>query len=285
MTATIEQKKILGSILSNVGDMGFKHRILTILDYLDVQPGDHVLDCGCGEGFYTMVLSELYDCKITALDSDEPLLKIARERVGNKLSIEFKVGDATRIPYSDNTFDKIILTEVLEHVPNDLQALLEVKRVMKPGGVLAITVPNHNYPFFWDPVNKTLEAVHLGHVKKGLFAGIWDLHIRLYYPDEIKSVVEKAGFKIEDFRGILHYCLPFNQNILRFFKLFYTNVPLPQSVYHSMEKFSWKEEKKKKSLFNPIPWCKKIIEWVDKPNDKFESTEKSAMCVAIKAKK
>src|SRR5207244_2712400 len=103
------------------------------------------------------------------------------------------------------------------------------------------------------PGNKTLEALHLGHVKRGLFAGLWDLHIQLYYPEEIKAVVEKAGFKIEDFRGILHYCLPFNQNLLRFFKLFYTTVPLPQSIYHSMEKFSWKEEEKKHSIFNPIP--------------------------------
>ena len=55
--------KKLEKILKNVGDLNFRRRIVEIFDYLDIKPGDKVLDCGCGDGFYTMILSEVYDCK------------------------------------------------------------------------------------------------------------------------------------------------------------------------------------------------------------------------------
>ena len=279
------QTDILMKIMTNVGDMGFKRRIYTILEYLDIQPGDKVLDCGCGEGFYSMILNELYACQVTALDADEPLLAIARQRVGPTNKVEFKIGDVNKLPFPDEFFDKIILSEVLEHISDDYAALMEVKRVLKKGGIIAITVPNHNYPFNWDPVNKIREGLGLGHFKKGLLAGLWNMHLRLYYPEDLKKLVEKAELNIEDIRGVLHYCIPFNHNVLRFFKVFYTSMPLPKTIHDSMEKFSWKDEKPKSAWWNPVPHAKHFLEWVDRKNDNFRRLDQSSMCVTVKARK
>ena len=51
------------------------------------------------------------------------------------------VGDATRLPFPDGTFDRIIASEVMEHIPDDTGALDELVRMLKPGGMLAVTVP------------------------------------------------------------------------------------------------------------------------------------------------
>jgi len=69
----------LQKILSKTGDLNFKRRVITMLDYLDIQPGDNILDMGCGEGFYSMVLDNLYDCKITAVDFDPEILALAHK--------------------------------------------------------------------------------------------------------------------------------------------------------------------------------------------------------------
>ncbi len=281
-----EIKNKLENILENVGDMGFKRRVFCIFDYLDIQANDVVLDCGCGEGFYTMVMNELFECKITALDADEKLLNMAKDRVGNSTKVEFVKMDAQNLPFPDNSFDKIIFTEVLEHIPDEISALKELYRILKPGGVVALTVPSHNYPFLWDPLNKIREGLGLGHFKMDLLGGIWHMHIRLYYPEDLKQIIQKAGFKIDDSKGILHYCLPFNQNILRFFKLFYTSIPMPEAITSSMEKFDWKETiKKKQPWWNPIPLAKKILLWVDKKNDRLGNIENSSLCIAVKMRK
>lgn len=279
----------LQDMLANVGDVSFRRRILNILDFLDLNDDDIVLDCGCGEGFYVKLLSELYNCKIVGLDHDLELLEVAKRRVGNRDNVGFQFGDINHLPFDDETFDKIILSEVLEHISDDERALQEVYRVLKKGGVLALTVPNHDYPFFWDPLNKIREVLGLGHFSKdrGFWGGIWAMHLRLYFPDEIKTLVEKTGFKIEEIKALTHYCLPFNHNILYFFKQVHNRVPLPKGIYDSMDKFAWetRDEKRRRVSLSPIPLAMKVINAVDKKNDSFNDLEKSSMCIALKAVK
>ena len=66
-----EHEELLTKMLSKVGDLNFKRRVLTMLDYLDIQPGEVILDMGCGEGFYSVIFDKLYDCKVYAVDYDE----------------------------------------------------------------------------------------------------------------------------------------------------------------------------------------------------------------------
>lgn len=277
---------ILEKILSKVGDLSFRRRILTLLDYLDVQSSDKVLDAGCGEGFYVMLLDQLYGCQVVGLDNDPEILERAKKWVGEKGNVQFIVGDVTNLPFESESFDKIILSEVLEHVPDDRQALSEMYRVLKPNGILGITVPNHNYPFLWDPLNWVGEHLGLGHFSpdSGFLGGIWAMHLRLYFPQEIKKLVEDTGFKIEKIKGLTHYCLPFNHNILYLGKQFYTKLPLPESVSSAMEKFAWQENQEEPSV-SLIGWGLKVMTAVDSLNETRWNKEGSSLHIAIKARK
>jgi ubiquinone/menaquinone biosynthesis C-methylase UbiE len=105
-------------------------------------------------------------CKLVGADLDWDVVRKAEGKVGHLPGIMLNHADIYTLPYPDNTFDAAILSEVLEHLERDVDALREVLRVLKPGGVVAITVPNASYPFWWDPINKTLETVlhrHIGH--------------------------------------------------------------------------------------------------------------------------
>jgi len=277
---------MLEKILSKVGDLSFRRRILTLLDYLEVKPTDKVLDAGCGEGFYVMLLDELYGCQVVGLDNDHRILERAKKWVREKPNIKFLIGDVTKLPFENEIFDKIILSEVLEHVPDDRKALAEMYRVLKPEGILGITVPNHDYPLLWDPLNWMREHLGLGHFSpdSGFFGGIWAMHLRLYYPNEIKKLVETAGFRIEKIEGLTHYCLPFNHNILYLGKQFYTRHPVPKSISLAMEKFEW-EVPGAPSFLNPIQLGLKFMKAVDLLNDTHWDKKGSSLHLAIKARK
>jgi ubiquinone/menaquinone biosynthesis C-methylase UbiE len=276
----------LEKILSKVGDLSFRRRILTLLRYLNIKSSDKILDAGCGEGFYVMLLNELYGCQVVGLDNDPEILNRARKWVGEKEGVEFIIGDVTKLPFENESFDKIILSEVLEHVPDDKMALSEIHRVLKNNGVLVVTVPNHDYPFLWDPLNWLREHLGLGHFHpdSGFFGGIWAMHLRLYFPSEIKKLVEGAGFKVEKIEGLTHYCLPFNHNILYLGKRFYTRLPVPESLSSSMEKFEWKKGPPE-SKFNLIGWGLKVMKAVDSLNETRWDGHGSSLHIAIKAVK
>lgn len=124
--------------------------MLTV-DYhrLGLRANELVLDLGCGFGRHAYeVLRQ--GGRVVACDMALPELQgvrgtyAAMGEAGEIPSGAFgsaTAGDATRLPFPDNTFDHVIASEVLEHVPDDQRALDELHRVLKPGGVLAATVP------------------------------------------------------------------------------------------------------------------------------------------------
>jgi SAM-dependent methyltransferase len=276
----IDQAK-LKRMLRNEADMAFKRRVKTILEYLDVQPHDRVLDCGCGRGFFLKYIGDFYPAPLFGLDREELYLGIARRELGYRVGLA--CGDIAHLPFADRSFDKIILSEILEHLPDDLGGLLEVKRVLKTGGLLAITVPNHNYPFWWDPVNKTLEALFHAHVRTGLFAGIWANHVRLYYREEIVALVERAGFRIEDVRAFTHYCFPFAHNIVYGVgKPLFESGLLPRGLNQAADRF--RGEENNSSLLNPINWGLAIFNLIDRLNDRVTNPG-SSVIISVKARK
>ena len=280
----------LQKILSKTGDLNFKRRVITMLDYLDIQPGDNILDMGCGEGFYSMVLDNLYDCKITAVDFDPEILALAHKWLDGRSNVTLEQGDITKLRFPDSSFDKIVCTEVLEHIDDDKTAIKELYRVLKPGGVIAITVPNKNYPLLWDPLNKVRESLGLGHFSpmSGFWGGIWAKdHKRLYLPSELRGLAENAGFLTEDLRVLTHFGVPFNHLILWLGKNLYTKLPVPEDVKRAMEKFEWRgEPEKHRSLSSFILNTGfNFLKRVDSFNDKKFALTKSTMAVALKGVK
>ena len=123
------------------------------LKHLGLAPGDKVLDLGCGEGRHVHGLYMLGGLDIYGVDLDEPSLKKAEEGLvflpnadtDITTKTTFEPGDATALRFEDNTFDAVICSEVLEHLPDYDAAIREMRRVLKPTGKLCITVP-HAWP-------------------------------------------------------------------------------------------------------------------------------------------
>lgn len=207
--------KKLKILLDGVGDMALKRRARFLIEGIDPQDGERILDLGCGDGFYLYLLSNLgVDIKLEGSDLEKANLESARRNLKSK-QIKLIQGDLMqKLPFKDNYFEKIVMSEVAEHLPDDIKGLKEARRVLKPGGVILLSVPNANYPFLWDPVNWVLERTTGKHVKTGFWAGLWFNHIRLYTPKRIKGVMEKAGFRIEEIKSTTFWCLPFNHHVV-----------------------------------------------------------------------
>lgn len=125
--------------------------MLTI-DYslLGIKDGERVLDVGCGEGRHSWEACKTANCLVYALDIEIGGLDKARymfqdmdkrgESRGRWILIR---GDTMSLPFKDATFDKIICSEVLEHIPDDQQSIRELVRVLKDDGIIAISVPTY----------------------------------------------------------------------------------------------------------------------------------------------
>ena len=95
-----------------------------------------LIDCGAGTGMFIEEMSGI--CRAFALDDHAESLVIARRRLGMERVLE---GSCTALPFLDNSLDAITALDVLEHVDRDDLAIQEFLRVLKPGGVLVVTVP------------------------------------------------------------------------------------------------------------------------------------------------
>lgn len=208
-------KKKLELLLDKVGDPALRRRARKIILATDPKEGERILDVGCGDGFYLYLLSNL-GIKLHLFGSDlDPNALISAKQILAGKNIKLGQGDLMKgLSFKEGYFDKIIMSEVVEHLPNDVKGLKEVFRILKPGGVLCLSVPNANYPLFWDPVNRILEDTGKTHIKSGFWAGIWNQHIRLYSPELIQKVVEKAGFQAKIVESVTWWCLPFSHNLI-----------------------------------------------------------------------
>ena len=168
--------------------------MLTIkTDRLGVQPGDLVLDAGAGFGRHADELAR-QGAEVVALDYAMDEVVATRAVFGamieaNEITATRYVGvmrgDATRLPFANNSFDRVITSEVLEHIPDDTGAIAEFVRVLKPGGTFAATVPT------WLPekVNWMLSDEYHAPKSEGG-------HVRIYSATELKAKLRTAGLTI-----------------------------------------------------------------------------------------
>jgi ubiquinone/menaquinone biosynthesis C-methylase UbiE len=100
--------------------------------------GSHVLEIGCGRGVGTEVLLDhLHATRVTAIDLDENMVEQARKRLRQRQeTAAVAVGDALSIPAGNQTFDAVADFGILHHVPDWRQAVADIARVLRPGGLL-----------------------------------------------------------------------------------------------------------------------------------------------------
>jgi ubiquinone/menaquinone biosynthesis C-methylase UbiE len=113
-----------------------------ILKDLNYQAEEKLLEIGCGAGAVLGILGQTFPgLKLAGIDLEQKQIDYAQNHL-NRLNLsaaDLRVGDATKLPWQDNCFDRLYAIWFLEHLPNPLQVLQEAKRVLKPGGTITVT--------------------------------------------------------------------------------------------------------------------------------------------------
>ena len=163
--------------------------MLTVdFDQLGVKEGDIVLDAGCGFGRHSMEYMRR-GAKVMALDMDIPSLEKTRFSMAAMAKEqghgEFLAhsGDALNMPFKDETFDRVICSEVMEHVDDTQKACSELSRILKKNGHIAITVPTTfsevlyfllSYEYFTSPGG----------------------HVRIFTPKGLAKLMRENGLEV-----------------------------------------------------------------------------------------
>ena len=117
----------------------FKRRLIS---QAAIQPQHKVLDLGCGTGTLTVLIKQMQPkAEVVGLDGDRPVLDLARAKAAEAgITITWQQGMAFDLPYSDDTFDRVLSSLVLHHLitENKQRTLDEVWRVLRPGGELHV---------------------------------------------------------------------------------------------------------------------------------------------------
>jgi SAM-dependent methyltransferase len=149
--------------------------MLTV-DYqrLGVRPGDRLLDLGCGFGRHAYQAARL-GAEVVALDAGADELRSVLATFGamaeageidiDRARVGAVRGDAVGLPFPDASFDRVIASEVLEHIPDDEGAMAELARVLRPGGTMAVTVPRCGPEFVNWALSNEYHDVPGGHVR------------------------------------------------------------------------------------------------------------------------
>lgn len=151
-------------------------------ELLAPQPGDTLLDAGCGMGgdVFALAVPVGPTGRVVGVDRGEVMVAEARTRAkGLGLPVEFQVGDITRLDFPDDTFDGCRADRVLHHLDDPARALAELARVARPGGRVVVAEPDFEMGLFDHPdralarrmVDFTADAtVRNGRVARHLYA-------------------------------------------------------------------------------------------------------------------
>lgn len=166
--------------------------MLTVdFDRFPISPGERLLDLGCGGGRHAfeayrrgarVVAADLDQGELPAVSGMFGAMALEGEATAPAAAVAVRC-DGTRLPFGDGAFDKVIAAEILEHVPDDQRAMAEVARVLRPGGVAAVTVPA------WLPERVCWALSDEYHEVTGG-------HVRIFTRAELVAKLRRAGLAV-----------------------------------------------------------------------------------------
>ena len=183
-----------------------------LLEGVDIQDKE-VLDVGCGTGIVSALVLKHGAGRLTCGDASEYMLSQCKKKImvqeGGGEKVDFRQLDAESLPYGDKSFDVVVSGMLLGLVPNQQKVVAEMARVLRPGGMLALST--HGHECWWEPGDATFRAIPkrytLGYrveywPRKGIEiermlvkAGLVDVRIRkLFWQDNFETGGEAYDF-------------------------------------------------------------------------------------------
>ena len=168
-----------------------------LLDAAELRPGDRVLDVACGTGVVTRLTAERVgpDGAVAGLDVNPAMLAVARSVPSSGAAIEWHEASAESLPLADGSFDVVLSSLGLQFVPDKASALREMRRVLAPGGQLAVATVGPTPPLF--AILEQALARHVGPEAAGFMGAVFSLHD----PQELEKLTSGAGFRDVEVRS------------------------------------------------------------------------------------
>ena len=206
----------------SVYDLHTQIRSPIILPMLQVKSGDKILDLGSGTGYFSEKICEenaAAFCLDIALDN---LLSIKKRKNGNLFLINSEV---EKLPLKNGSFDKVLCSEVLEHIQEDKKALKEIVRILRPGGVFVITVPCSEFRF---PSLIDLLGIKTVHDYEGP-----EKHYRRGYTvDELSEALSEVGLVVSEHRYFSHFFSKLILDIISLSHLLVRRIAMGQKAWN-----------------------------------------------------
>ena len=119
-------------------------RRTAVFDALRLAPGEHVLEFGCGGGFYTREAARFVgeDGSVSGIDISEDQIAMANQNCAGLPNCKCSVANVLDLPHETSSLDAVYGVQVLEYVPDLDQALSELHRVLRPGGRMVVLATN-----------------------------------------------------------------------------------------------------------------------------------------------
>jgi ubiquinone/menaquinone biosynthesis C-methylase UbiE len=162
-----------------------------ILRDIKYQSGDKLLEIGCGAGAVLGILGTTFPrLQIAGIDLEAKQINYATQHLKNLglSNVDLKVGDASQLPWDDNTFDCIYTIWFLEHLSNPLPVIKEAYRVLKPGGTITITETDYRTIVF------TPHAKDYQYLQDGLCELLLQSGGNPYIGQSLGNLLLEAGF-------------------------------------------------------------------------------------------
>jgi 2-polyprenyl-6-hydroxyphenyl methylase/3-demethylubiquinone-9 3-methyltransferase len=176
-------------------DLGRRTELLVDRFLGDAIRGKLVLDAGCGVGGVTRALVAK-GARVVALDIGPKLAAETRARCG----CDAVVGTLSATGFAANSFDAVLSSEAVEHTPDPRRSIVELYRLIKPGGSLVVSMPNR----LWQGPVRAASALGLRP---------YDGYENFLWPNQLRAALESAGATIVEHRGI--HLWPFQIKLLR----------------------------------------------------------------------
>lgn len=179
------------AFISTFLDSGFRKMMqppAKVIAYSGIKPGIKVLEIGCGSGAFTIEAARTVgqQGKVYALDIQEDMLgklrtKLSRPENLDIRNIEIVHKSAYELPFEDNSLDLVYMVTVFQEIPDKQRSLAQIKRVLKPAGILAVSelLPDPDYP--WRSTTERMLS-KAGLIFEAVYGNLWSYTVRFRKP-------------------------------------------------------------------------------------------------------